>query len=76
MLGLTAVPFEVLARNVPGLTGELLELGKREAGECFKGALDWVYLLTVPFGIVAVVAAACMGDVEGWMDGRVAVVLS
>lgn len=74
---LVAVPYEELAKTVPGLVGDkvLFEMGRRAEMECFKRAVDWVFLLTVLFGVVACVAAACMGDVERFMDGHVAVPL-
>jgi hypothetical protein len=73
---LTAIPYSELAKTVPGLVGsehyEPLRLG---AIEMFSESLKLIYYITIPFGVAACIAAACMGDVSKYIDQHVAVVL-
>ena len=77
ILSLTAVPYDSLAKEIPQLVGNRtdFELVREASVQCFEGALKLVYWITVPFGVTACLAAAGMGDVSGFMDEHVAVVL-
>jgi hypothetical protein len=77
ILSLTAVPFDTLAKEIPQLLGNRtdFELVREASVSCFQGALKLVWYITVAFGVAACLAAAGMGDVSGYMDDHVAVVL-
>lgn len=77
IIGLTSTNYANLAKTIPGLVKSeiLFEQGMKAEMDCFGGALNWVYYITIPFGVTACVAAAFMGDVSGYMDDHVAVVL-
>jgi hypothetical protein len=77
VVGLTSTNYAELAKTIPGLvkSESLFEMGMKAEIELFGGALNWVYYITIPFGVTACIAAAFMGDVSRFMDDHVAVVL-
>ena len=75
---LTAVPFSQLAGSISelGASGSPnWEAVRQGAVQLFGESFRLVYLITIPFGVAACFAAASMGNVEGYMDQHVAVVL-
>jgi hypothetical protein len=74
---LTAYPYDELAARIPQLADNSTSfaLVKELTVECFSDAMKLVYYITIPFGVVACLVAACMGDVSQYMDEHVAVVL-
>lgn len=75
---LTAVPFSQLASTIPelGKAGSAnYEAVRQGAISLFSQSFRLVYFITIPFGVAACIAAATMGDVSGYMDEHVAVVL-
>lgn len=40
----------------------------------FADAYKWVYYVSIAFGVVSIIASACLGDIKKYMDDHVAVV--
>lgn len=74
---LTAMPYSILAQTIPQLVDNTthLELVRESTITCFEGSLNYIYFITIAFGVAACIAAAFMGDVSQFIDGHVAVVL-
>lgn len=74
---LTAEPYFQLAAQIPQLakSPSFYKLVGEGVIQCFSHAFTLVYYITIAFGVVACIAAACMGDVSKYMDNHVAVVI-
>lgn len=74
---LSATPYKILAPQIPQLVNNVtnFELVRESTIKCFDGSLNFVYFITIAFGVAACIAAACMGDVSQYIDSHVAVVL-
>ncbi|KHJ30252.1 putative mfs transporter [Erysiphe necator] len=79
VVGLASRPFDQLGPAVPQLSGPAHALAYQAVKEgalmTYKGAFDYVYLMSIGFGIAASIAAASMGNIEKYIDEHVAVVL-
>ncbi|SZF02882.1 unnamed protein product [Blumeria hordei] len=77
--GLASRPFDELAPGIPQLAGPAHAAAYHAVKEgailTFKGAFDYIYLMSIGFGVAACIAAAAMGNVEQYIDDHVAVVL-
>lgn len=63
---------------LPGVDGNLtiwnsLVVAGREA---YADSYPYVYYVSIAFGVVSIVASACLGDIEKYMDDHVAVVIA
>lgn len=64
-------------QELPGISGnETLYQAVVRAGQvAFADAYKWVYLESIAFGGVSIVAAFFLGDISQYMDDHVAVVI-
>lgn len=62
---------------IPGIAGNATAYGivVRAGQVAFAEAYHWVYLVSIAFGGVSIVAALCLGDINQYMDDHVAVVM-
>lgn len=67
-----ATPAETSAlASIPGVSSQVLAaaaLGERWA---FAESLKWVFVASLPFGALAMLASLCLGDVEKYMSNQV-----
>lgn len=64
--------------HLPGVDGNVtiwndLVMAGREA---YADSYPYVYYVSIAFGAVAIVASACLGDIQKYMDDHVAVVIA
>ncbi|TQS36250.1 hypothetical protein Golomagni_03305 [Golovinomyces magnicellulatus] len=79
VVGLASRPYDQLAQNIPQLSGPAHLAAYQAVKEgtllTYKGAFDYVYLMSIGFGAAACIAAAFMGNVEQFIDQHVAAAL-
>jgi hypothetical protein len=74
--GLTAVPYKEYSLLIPELYYPKNYAAVHEATiQAFSHAYTLPYYITIPFGVTACIAAACLGDITPYLDNHVAVVL-
>lgn len=71
---LIAIPFKKYALSLPEmLTPENYELLHNATIKAFGEAFARVYFISIAFGVVAVIASLCIGDVSSLIDEHIAV---
>lgn len=62
---------------LPGIHGNprAYEIVVRAGQVAFAESYRWVYLVSIAFGTVSVVASLFLGNIDGYMDDHVAVVM-
>jgi hypothetical protein len=74
--GLTALPFRTLAADIPQLQNATHFAAVEESAiKCFSETFHFLWMITIPFGVTACIAALFMGDVSQYLDNHVAVVI-
>jgi trichothecene efflux pump TRI12 len=76
-IGLTSLSLLNDLQQIPGIAGNQtaydIVVG---AGQiAFSESLKWVYLTSIAFGVVAIIAACAMKNIKKYMDDHVAVVM-
>jgi hypothetical protein len=73
---LTAEPYRVFAEGFPELqTQQAYDVVLPAVRRTYIEAFQFVWYITIAFGVFACIAAACMGNVTKYLDNHVAVVL-
>lgn len=64
-------------KDLPGVAGNLTKWAilVRAGEQSYAEAYPYVYYCSIAFGVVSVVAACALGDIEKYMDDHVAVVM-
>lgn len=64
-------------REIPGIAGseEAYELVVAAGRLAYAESYKYVYLASIAFGVVSILAACFLGDIERYMDDHVAVVM-
>lgn len=64
-------------KTIPGIAGnELAYEAVVEAGRlAYAASYKWVYYTSIAFGVVSILAACFLGDIEKYMDDHVAVII-
>lgn len=73
MTALTAVPFKEYAPLIPQLRDpENYQIMHEATVKVFTEAFKHVWFITIGWGVPAVIAALCLGDLSAYMDGHIA----
>ena len=77
VIGLTAASLIDEIAELPGIKGHPeVWHGIVEAGQlAYAHAYKYVYLVSIAFGAVSIIAACFLGDISKYMDDHVAVVM-
>ncbi|KAN0076264.1 Major facilitator superfamily domain containing protein [Elaphomyces granulatus] len=76
-IGLTSLSLLDDLQQIPGIAGNQTAYDiVVQAGQiAFSESLKWVYLTSIAFGMVAIIAACAMKNIKKYMDDHVAVVM-
>lgn len=61
------------AAQVPGANQQILEAGALAIRWAFANALKWVWVATIPFGVICMICCAFLPNIRRFMTNRVAV---
>lgn len=76
-IGITGASLLPLLKTIPGIGNNetayqiVVDAGRIAYAESYK----FVYYTSIAFGVVSIVAACFLGDIEKYMDDKVAVVI-
>lgn len=63
-------------RKIPGIDSDAAYQAVVAAGQvAYAESYKWVYYASIAFGVVSIVAACFLGNIEPYMDDHVAVVM-
>ena len=59
--------------SIPGVTESVVQAATMGSRWAYAEALEYVWYVSIPFGVLSVIACFCIGDVSRFMTNRIAV---